>query len=113
MVCHSVFNSNEIDHIYVYLTLRFHSLAVKFISKARVLAIRPYIYYILKHLAFSFQDDDYKVYTEYCTNYPSSVAAMTRCMKNPNLVDFFKVCLDTVPINLLYFYGSGFLMIVK
>nr|XP_039258912.1 uncharacterized protein LOC120335475 isoform X1 [Styela clava] len=43
---------------------------------------------------FVSKDEDFKVYTEYCTNYPSSVAAMTSCMRDQNLSQFFKIQQD-------------------
>ncbi|XP_062378353.1 pleckstrin homology domain-containing family G member 3 [Sardina pilchardus] len=32
----------------------------------------------------------FDIYTQYCTNYPNSVAALTECMRNKNLAKFFR-----------------------
>ncbi|XP_041928246.1 pleckstrin homology domain-containing family G member 3 isoform X3 [Alosa sapidissima] len=32
----------------------------------------------------------FAIYTQYCTNYPNSVAALTECMRNKNLAKFFR-----------------------
>ncbi|XP_054652267.1 pleckstrin homology domain-containing family G member 3 isoform X2 [Dunckerocampus dactyliophorus] len=32
----------------------------------------------------------FEIYTQYCTNYPNSVAALTDCMRNKSLAKFFK-----------------------
>ncbi|CAK8692802.1 unnamed protein product [Clavelina lepadiformis] len=39
---------------------------------------------------FVSKDISFDVYSQYCTNYPISVAVLTRSMKNPVLAEFFK-----------------------
>ncbi|KFQ44972.1 Pleckstrin homology domain-containing family G member 1, partial [Nestor notabilis] len=36
------------------------------------------------------QSEDFHVYTQYCTNYPRSVAVLTECMRNKALAKFFR-----------------------
>ncbi|KAM8921335.1 pleckstrin homology domain-containing family G member 3 [Pelodytes ibericus] len=36
------------------------------------------------------KSDDFDVYTQYCTNYPNSVATLTECMRNKVLARFFR-----------------------
>ncbi|TKS65068.1 Pleckstrin -like proteiny domain-containing family G member 3 [Collichthys lucidus] len=37
-----------------------------------------------------FQSEYFDIYTQYCTNYPNSVAALTECMRNKTLAKFFR-----------------------
>ncbi|KFW67166.1 Pleckstrin homology domain-containing family G member 1 [Pygoscelis adeliae] len=39
---------------------------------------------------FVSKSEDFHVYTQYCTNYPRSVAVLTECMRNKALAKFFK-----------------------
>ncbi|XP_061424503.1 pleckstrin homology domain-containing family G member 1-like isoform X2 [Lethenteron reissneri] len=39
---------------------------------------------------FVLKSEDFKIYTQYCTNYPSSMAILSDCMKNKTLVAFFR-----------------------
>ncbi|KAF5890855.1 pleckstrin homology domain-containing family G member 3 isoform X2, partial [Clarias magur] len=43
-------------------------------------------------IAYCFVDksDYFDIYTQYCTNYPNSVAALTECMRNKTLAKFFR-----------------------
>ncbi|KAL0969188.1 hypothetical protein UPYG_G00223640 [Umbra pygmaea] len=36
------------------------------------------------------KSDDFEIYTQYCTNYPNSVGALTDCMRNKTLAKFFR-----------------------
>ncbi|KAM6968625.1 pleckstrin homology domain-containing family G member 3-like [Tautogolabrus adspersus] len=36
------------------------------------------------------KSDYFEIYTQYCTNYPNSVAALTDCMRNTTLATFFR-----------------------
>uniref|UniRef100_A0A8C4T9N8 Pleckstrin homology domain-containing family G member 3 n=1 Tax=Erpetoichthys calabaricus TaxID=27687 RepID=A0A8C4T9N8_ERPCA len=36
------------------------------------------------------KSNDFDIYTQYCTNYPNSVAALTECMRNKFLAKFFR-----------------------
>ncbi|XP_061073236.1 pleckstrin homology domain-containing family G member 3 isoform X2 [Conger conger] len=36
------------------------------------------------------KSDDFEIYTQYCTNYPNSVAALTDCMRSKALAKFFR-----------------------
>ncbi|XP_069773218.1 pleckstrin homology domain-containing family G member 3-like [Narcine bancroftii] len=36
------------------------------------------------------KSQDFDIYTQYCTNYPNSVAALTECMRNKVLAKFFR-----------------------
>ncbi|XP_041070375.1 pleckstrin homology domain-containing family G member 3 isoform X1 [Carcharodon carcharias] len=36
------------------------------------------------------KSQDFDIYTQYCTNYPNSVAALTECMRNKILAKFFR-----------------------
>ncbi|XP_067847357.1 pleckstrin homology domain-containing family G member 3-like [Heptranchias perlo] len=36
------------------------------------------------------KSQDFDIYTQYCTNYPNSVAALTECMRNKFLAKFFR-----------------------
>ncbi|XP_063296274.1 pleckstrin homology domain-containing family G member 3 [Pelobates fuscus] len=36
------------------------------------------------------KSDDFDIYTQYCTNYPNSVATLTECMRNKVLAKFFR-----------------------
>uniref|UniRef100_UPI00398ECC2A pleckstrin homology domain-containing family G member 3-like n=1 Tax=Pristiophorus japonicus TaxID=55135 RepID=UPI00398ECC2A len=36
------------------------------------------------------KSQDFDIYTQYCTNYPNSVAALTECMRNKYLAKFFR-----------------------
>ncbi|XP_053366020.1 pleckstrin homology domain-containing family G member 3 isoform X2 [Clarias gariepinus] len=36
------------------------------------------------------KSDYFDIYTQYCTNYPNSVAALTECMRNKTLAKFFR-----------------------
>ncbi|XP_058235074.1 pleckstrin homology domain-containing family G member 3 isoform X8 [Hemibagrus wyckioides] len=38
---------------------------------------------------FVLKRDYFEIYTQYCTNYPNSVAALTECMRNKTLLKFF------------------------
>ncbi|XP_053344745.1 pleckstrin homology domain-containing family G member 3 isoform X1 [Clarias gariepinus] len=38
---------------------------------------------------FVLKSDYFDIYTQYCTNYPNSVAALTECMRNKTLLKFF------------------------
>ncbi|KAI5606641.1 pleckstrin-likey domain-containing family G member 3 isoform X5, partial [Silurus asotus] len=38
---------------------------------------------------FVLKRDYFEIYTQYCTNYPNSVAALTECMRNKTLLTFF------------------------
>ncbi|XP_058468836.1 LOW QUALITY PROTEIN: pleckstrin homology domain-containing family G member 3 [Solea solea] len=39
---------------------------------------------------FVVKSEYFEIYTQYCTNYPQSVAALTECMRNKSLVQFFR-----------------------
>uniref|UniRef100_A0A8C5T076 Pleckstrin homology and RhoGEF domain containing G1 n=1 Tax=Malurus cyaneus samueli TaxID=2593467 RepID=A0A8C5T076_9PASS len=39
---------------------------------------------------FVSKSEDFHIYTQYCTNYPRSVAALTECMRNKALAKFFR-----------------------
>ncbi|XP_046878376.1 pleckstrin homology domain-containing family G member 3 isoform X3 [Hypomesus transpacificus] len=39
---------------------------------------------------FVMKSDYFEIYTQYCTNYPNSVAALTDCMRNKSLAKFFR-----------------------
>ncbi|XP_029452407.1 pleckstrin homology domain-containing family G member 1 isoform X2 [Rhinatrema bivittatum] len=39
---------------------------------------------------FVSKSEDFHIYTQYCTNYPRSVAVLTECMRNKNLAKFFR-----------------------
>ncbi|XP_073711642.1 pleckstrin homology domain-containing family G member 3 isoform X2 [Misgurnus anguillicaudatus] len=39
---------------------------------------------------FVLKREDFEIYTQYCTNYPNSVAALTDCMRNKTLAKFFR-----------------------
>ncbi|XP_014806659.1 PREDICTED: pleckstrin homology domain-containing family G member 1 isoform X2 [Calidris pugnax] len=39
---------------------------------------------------FVSKSEDFHIYTQYCTNYPRSVAVLTECMRNKTLVKFFR-----------------------
>ncbi|XP_030626757.1 pleckstrin homology domain-containing family G member 3 [Chanos chanos] len=39
---------------------------------------------------FVLKRDYFDIYTQYCTNYPNSVAALTECMRNKTLAKFFR-----------------------
>ncbi|XP_029282171.1 pleckstrin homology domain-containing family G member 3 [Cottoperca gobio] len=41
-------------------------------------------------IARCFVDEYFEIYTQYCTNYPNSVAALTDCMRNKSLAKFFR-----------------------
>ncbi|XP_076017724.1 pleckstrin homology domain-containing family G member 3-like isoform X1 [Genypterus blacodes] len=36
------------------------------------------------------KSEDFEIYTQYCTNYPNSVAALTDCMRSKTLAKFFR-----------------------
>ncbi|XP_045918557.1 pleckstrin homology domain-containing family G member 3 isoform X3 [Micropterus dolomieu] len=36
------------------------------------------------------KSEDFEIYTQYCTNYPNSVAALTDCMRSTTLAKFFR-----------------------
>ncbi|XP_041703503.2 pleckstrin homology domain-containing family G member 3 isoform X3 [Coregonus clupeaformis] len=36
------------------------------------------------------KSDDFEIYTQYCTNYPNSVGALTDCMRSKTLAKFFR-----------------------
>ncbi|XP_019402918.1 PREDICTED: pleckstrin homology domain-containing family G member 3 isoform X7 [Crocodylus porosus] len=38
------------------------------------------------------RSQDFDIYTQYCNNYPNSVAALTECMQNKQQVRFFREC---------------------
>ncbi|XP_062857580.1 pleckstrin homology domain-containing family G member 3 isoform X1 [Trichomycterus rosablanca] len=38
---------------------------------------------------FVLRSDYFEIYTQYCTNYPNSVATLTECMRNKTLLKFF------------------------
>lgn len=40
--------------------------------------------------SFVMKSEDFDIYTQYCTNYPNSVAALTECMRNKSLAKFFR-----------------------
>uniref|UniRef100_A0A7M4F6Z4 DH domain-containing protein n=1 Tax=Crocodylus porosus TaxID=8502 RepID=A0A7M4F6Z4_CROPO len=46
----------------------------------------------LYSLSFFLQSQDFDIYTQYCNNYPNSVAALTECMQNKQQVRFFREC---------------------
>ncbi|XP_061563504.1 pleckstrin homology domain-containing family G member 3-like [Cololabis saira] len=39
---------------------------------------------------FVMKSECFEIYTQYCTNYPNSVAALTDCMRNKSLAKFFR-----------------------
>ncbi|XP_068089508.1 pleckstrin homology domain-containing family G member 1 [Hyperolius riggenbachi] len=39
---------------------------------------------------FVSKSEEFHIYTQYCTNYPRSVAVLTECMRNKNLAKFFR-----------------------
>ncbi|NXY65913.1 PKHG1 protein, partial [Callaeas wilsoni] len=39
---------------------------------------------------FVSKSEDFHIYTQYCTNYPRSVAVLTECMRNKGLAKFFR-----------------------
>uniref|UniRef100_A0A670Z0E2 Pleckstrin homology and RhoGEF domain containing G3 n=1 Tax=Pseudonaja textilis TaxID=8673 RepID=A0A670Z0E2_PSETE len=39
---------------------------------------------------FVHRSQDFNIYTQYCNNYPNSVAALTECMRNKQLAKFFR-----------------------
>ncbi|XP_038583491.1 pleckstrin homology domain-containing family G member 3 isoform X2 [Micropterus salmoides] len=39
---------------------------------------------------FVMKSEYFEIYTQYCTNYPNSVAALTECMRNKTLATFFR-----------------------
>ncbi|XP_067428791.1 pleckstrin homology domain-containing family G member 3-like isoform X2 [Thunnus thynnus] len=39
---------------------------------------------------FVMKSEYFDIYTQYCTNYPNSVAALTECMRNKSLAKFFR-----------------------
>ncbi|NXJ59490.1 PKHG1 protein, partial [Rostratula benghalensis] len=39
---------------------------------------------------FVSKSEDFHIYTQYCTNYPRSVAVLTECMRNKTLAKFFR-----------------------
>ncbi|XP_054871929.1 pleckstrin homology domain-containing family G member 3 isoform X3 [Amphiprion ocellaris] len=39
---------------------------------------------------FVMKSEYFEIYTQYCTNYPNSVAALTECMRNKSLAKFFR-----------------------
>ncbi|XP_068565269.1 pleckstrin homology domain-containing family G member 3 [Cebidichthys violaceus] len=39
---------------------------------------------------FVLKSEYFEIYTQYCTNYPNSVAALTECMRNKSLAKFFR-----------------------
>ncbi|XP_013915307.1 PREDICTED: pleckstrin homology domain-containing family G member 1 isoform X1 [Thamnophis sirtalis] len=39
---------------------------------------------------FVSKSEDFHIYTQYCTNYPRSVAVLTECMRNKSLAKFFR-----------------------
>ncbi|XP_042071465.1 pleckstrin homology domain-containing family G member 3 isoform X5 [Haplochromis burtoni] len=39
---------------------------------------------------FVIKSEYFDIYTQYCTNYPNSVAALTECMRNKSLAKFFR-----------------------
>ncbi|XP_037605832.1 pleckstrin homology domain-containing family G member 3 isoform X5 [Sebastes umbrosus] len=39
---------------------------------------------------FVMKSEYFEIYTQYCTNYPNSVAALTECMRNKTLAKFFR-----------------------
>ncbi|XP_078263385.1 pleckstrin homology domain-containing family G member 3-like [Rhinoraja longicauda] len=46
------------------------------------------------------KSQDFDIYTQYCTNYPNSVAALTECMRNKVLAKFFRERQSTLKRNL-------------
>ncbi|NXX11696.1 PKHG1 protein, partial [Podargus strigoides] len=40
--------------------------------------------------SFVSKSEDFHIYTQYCTNYPRSVAVLTECMRNKTLAKFFR-----------------------
>ncbi|XP_072425344.1 pleckstrin homology domain-containing family G member 3-like isoform X2 [Chiloscyllium punctatum] len=46
------------------------------------------------------KSQDFDIYTQYCTNYPNSVAALTECMRNKILAKFFRERQSTLKRNL-------------
>ncbi|XP_078089366.1 pleckstrin homology domain-containing family G member 3-like [Mustelus asterias] len=53
-----------------------------------------------KHFCSLLQSQDFDIYTQYCTNYPNSVAALTECMRNKVLAKFFRERQSTLKRNL-------------
>ncbi|KAF7241801.1 Pleckstrin-likey domain-containing family G member 3 [Varanus komodoensis] len=42
------------------------------------------------------RSQDFDIYTQYCNNYPNSVAALTECMRNKQLAKFFRECQEQI-----------------
>ncbi|XP_049621277.1 pleckstrin homology domain-containing family G member 1 [Suncus etruscus] len=45
---------------------------------------------------FVSKSEDFHIYTQYCTNYPSSVAVLTECLRNKVLAKFFRERQETL-----------------
>uniref|UniRef100_A0A8C5P5V4 Pleckstrin homology domain containing, family G (with RhoGef domain) member 1 n=1 Tax=Jaculus jaculus TaxID=51337 RepID=A0A8C5P5V4_JACJA len=45
---------------------------------------------------FVSKSEEFHIYTQYCTNYPRSVAVLTECMRNKMLAKFFRECQETL-----------------
>ncbi|XP_054991899.1 pleckstrin homology domain-containing family G member 1 isoform X2 [Sorex araneus] len=45
---------------------------------------------------FVSKSEEFHIYTQYCTNYPSSVAVLTECMRNKTLAKFFRERQETL-----------------
>uniref|UniRef100_A0A8D0ECT7 Pleckstrin homology and RhoGEF domain containing G1 n=2 Tax=Salvator merianae TaxID=96440 RepID=A0A8D0ECT7_SALMN len=45
---------------------------------------------------FVSKSEDFHIYTQYCTNYPRSVAVLTECMRNKSLAKFFRERQETL-----------------
>ncbi|XP_055981993.1 pleckstrin homology domain-containing family G member 1 [Sorex fumeus] len=45
---------------------------------------------------FVSKSEEFHIYTQYCTNYPSSVAVLTECMRNKMLAKFFRERQETL-----------------
>ncbi|KAI1897920.1 hypothetical protein AGOR_G00088250 [Albula goreensis] len=45
---------------------------------------------VLMARCFVLKSEYFEIYTQYCTNYPNSVAALTDCMRNKTLAKFFR-----------------------
>ncbi|XP_074846488.1 pleckstrin homology domain-containing family G member 1 [Carettochelys insculpta] len=45
---------------------------------------------------FVSKSEDFHIYTQYCTNYPRSVAVLTECMRNKTLAKFFRERQETL-----------------
>lgn len=61
-------------------------------SFSRIFFQLYYFFFILILLCFfvMLQEDDFCIYTKYCTNYPKAVDVLTECMQDPFISDFFR-----------------------